>query len=124
MGYLTKAEIAKKNKRENKAKIDKINAKIKATKAKNIALQLLEEPVIPPISGRCIKVNNIQQAKRLLSKIILLLQKGLIDGRRAKDLVYILSIFTAIVKDSEFDERLREIENKLSINKLAYSQAE
>ena len=123
MGYLTKDEIAKKNKRENKAKIDKINAKIKATKAKNIALQLLEEPVIPPISGRCIKVNSIQQAKRLLSKIILLLQKGLIDGRRAKDLVYILSIFTAIVKDSEFDDRLREIENKLSINKLEYSQA-
>ena len=119
MGYLTKAEIAKKTERENKAKIDKINAKIKATKAKNRTLQDLEKPVIPPISGRCIKVNNIQAAKRLLSKIILLLQKGLIDGRRAKDLVYILSIFTAVVKDSEFDERLREIENKLSINKVA-----
>lgn len=123
MGYLTKAEIAKKTERENKAKIDKINAKIQATKAKNRALQDLEKPVIPAISGRCIKVNNIQQAKRLLSKIILLLQKGLIDGRRAKDLVYILSVFTAVVKDSEFDDRLREIENKLSINKLEYSQA-
>jgi len=106
MGYLTKAEIAKKTEKEKKAKIDKINAKIQANKAKNLALQALEKPVIPPVSGRCIKVNNIQQAKRLLSKIILLLQKGLIDGRRAKDLVYIISVFTAVVKDTEFDERI------------------
>ena len=119
MGYLTKDEIAKKTEKEKKAKIDKINAKIQATKAKTREAELLEKPVIPPVSGRCIKVNNIQAAKRLLSKIILLLQKGLIDGRRAKDLVYILSVFTAVVKDSEFDERLREIENKLSVNRVA-----
>ncbi len=119
MGYLTKNEIANKTKKEKKAKIDKINAKIKATKAKTRAAELLEEPVIPPVPGRCIKVNNIPAAKRLLSKIILLLQKGLIDGRRAKDLVYILSVFTAVVKDTEFDERLREIENKLQLNQAA-----
>ena len=119
MGYLTKKEIAKKNVRANKAKIDKINAKIKATKEKTRAAELLEKPVIPPIQGRSIKVNNIPAAKRLLSKIILLLQKGLVDGRRAKDLVYILSVFTAVVKDTEFDDRLREIENKLQLNQAA-----
>lgn len=67
----------------------------------------------PPVLERPVKVNNVKQAKKLLSKLIYGLQTGEIEGRKAKDLTYLLSVFITIVKETEFDERLKELEKKL-----------
>ena len=75
-----------------------------------------QKPNAPPlVLERPVKVNNVKQAKKLLSKLIYGLQTGEIDSRKAKDLTYLLSVFITVVKETEFDERLKALESKLSI---------
>ena len=50
-----------------------------------------------------------------MHKLIYGLQTGEIDSRKAKDLTYLLSVFITVVKETEFDERLKELEKKLII---------
>ena len=66
----------------------------------------------PPILSKPQKVNNIKQAKKLLSKLIYALQTNEIDGRKAKDLCYLLSVFIGIVKDCELENRLDKLEQQ------------
>ena len=68
----------------------------------------------PPLCDRPVKVTNVKQAKKLLSKLIYGLQTGEIEGRKAKDLTYLLSVFITIIKETEFEKRLNELESKLS----------
>ena len=74
-----------------------------------------EVTTAPPLLGRHIKVNNVKQAKRLLSKLIYGLQTGEIDSRKAKDITYLLSVMITVIKETEFDERLKELEKRLVI---------
>jgi len=66
----------------------------------------------PPLL-KCSKVTNVKEARRLLSKIIECFCKKTLDNKDAKDLTYILSVFIMVVKETEFDERLTELEKKL-----------
>ena len=79
-------------------------------------VELIKEVTTPPpVLERPVRVNNVKQAKKLLSKLIYGLQTGEIDSRKAKDLTYLLSVFITVVKETEFDERLKALESKLSI---------
>jgi len=60
-----------------------------------------------------INVNNIKQAKKLLSKIIRGYQQGTVDDARAKTTAYLLQVFVQLVKDTEIEERLGSIEETL-----------
>jgi len=59
-----------------------------------------------------VKVTKISDAKRLLSKLIYKLQTGEIEGQSAKDLTYLLISFVNIIKDVEFETRLKELEER------------
>ncbi len=59
------------------------------------------------------RVRNIQDARRLLSRLILQLQTGAIEGRQAKDLTYILISYVQIARESDLEVRLEELERAL-----------
>ena len=60
-----------------------------------------------------VKVNKINDAKRLLSRLIYKLQSNEISGQDAKDLTYLLISYVTIVKDIDFERRLKTIEEKI-----------
>ncbi len=65
-----------------------------------------------------VKVTKISDAKRLLSKLIYKLQTGEIEGQSAKDMTYLLISYVNMIKDIEFEERLKQLEEKVSDEKL------
>ena len=58
-----------------------------------------------------IKVHNLKNAKRLLSRLIYDLQIGKIESKLAKDLCYLLSVYTNIFKENDMDERFKDFKN-------------
>jgi hypothetical protein len=60
-----------------------------------------------------IKVTKVSDAKRLLSKLIYKLQTGKVSGQEAKDMTYLLINYVNIVKEIEFEKRLKLIEEKV-----------
>jgi len=67
-----------------------------------------------PILGRPIRIRSIEDARRLLSRLILEFQKGTVENRNAKDLCYLVISFVNIVSQSEIENRLAEIERRLN----------
>ena len=59
-----------------------------------------------------VKVTKISDAKRLLSKLIYKLQTGEIEGQSAKDMTYLLISYVNMIKDIEFEERLKQLEER------------
>lgn len=64
-------------------------------------------------SQKPIKVTNVKQARRLLSKLIYGLQTGEVTGDNARTLTYLLISFVNIFKQYEFERRLNSLEQKL-----------
>ena len=62
-----------------------------------------------------IKVTNLKNAKRLLSKLIYELQTGKIDNQTAKDLTYLLVSFVNVFKQYEMEGRISELERKAGL---------
>lgn len=60
-----------------------------------------------------VKVTNLKQAKRLLSKLIFDLQTGTIKNQDAKDLTYLLVSYVNVFKQYEIEQRLDAIEKKM-----------
>ncbi|MCH7972539.1 MAG: hypothetical protein IH949_01375 [Bacteroidetes bacterium] len=62
-----------------------------------------------------IKVTNLKNARRLLSRLIYQLQTGEVANQTAKDLTYLLISYVNVFKAYEFEQRLIKLEEKLSI---------
>lgn len=60
-----------------------------------------------------IKVTNLKNAKRLLSRLIYDLQAGMIENQTAKDLTYLLVSYVNVFKQYEIEQRIDEIEKKI-----------
>jgi hypothetical protein len=74
---------------------------------------------IKKVSGRytpesAIKVTNLKQAKRLLSRLIYDLQTGTIENQNAKDLTYLLVSYVNVFKQYEIEQRLDLIEKQIN----------
>jgi len=63
-----------------------------------------------------VKVYSLKQAKKLLSRIIYRYQLDEIEAQKARTLTYLLSIFIAVVKESDLEQRLESLEDKLGIS--------
>jgi hypothetical protein len=61
-----------------------------------------------------VKIVSISSAKRLLSKLIYKLQTGEVSGQNAKDMCYLLISYVNMVKDVDFEERLKELEQRVT----------
>jgi predicted nucleotidyltransferase len=61
------------------------------------------------------RVKNLKDAKRLMSRLLVAFQRGDTDNRDAKDLAYLLSVYVQIVKDSEIEERIAMLEERIAL---------
>lgn len=64
--------------------------------------------------SNAIKVTNLKQAKRLLSRMIYDLQTGTIENQTAKDLTYLLVSYVNVFKQYEIEQRLDLIEKQIN----------
>ena len=53
---------------------------------------------------------NVNDAKRILSKLISEFIKGTIEDNRAKTLCYLLNSYVSITRETDFESRLSEVE--------------
>jgi len=69
--------------------------------------------LVPPLMGlRPIRVSCARDAKRLMARIILALQKQTIASQTARDLCYLLIQFTALLKETELETRVLRLEQE------------
>jgi hypothetical protein len=82
-------------------------------------LQLITDKLVnssyPPIN-KPIKIKNIRDAKRLLSRLIYHLQIGTVENQTAKDLCYLTICYINVIKELEFEARLKNLEEKANNN--------
>lgn len=83
---------------------------------KHVTKQLIEKN---KVKGNChpsnaIKVTNLKNAKRLLSRLIYDLQIGTIENQTAKDLTYLLVSYVNVFKQYEIEQRLGAIEKQMN----------
>jgi hypothetical protein len=81
--------------------------------AKLLALQGDRRNSPALLKERPIRVGNLKDAKKLLARLLVAFQRGEIDGRDAKDLAYLLSVFIQLAKDVELEERVKQLEHKM-----------
>lgn len=67
----------------------------------------------PVISGT-LKVRNLKQAKRAMSKLIESFVRGEVCSSDAKTLAYLVSTFIEVAQAADIEQRLSELEQKLS----------
>ncbi len=65
-----------------------------------------------PLKEEPIRVKNLKDAKKLLSRLLVSFQREEVDSRQAKDLAYLISVFIQAVKDAELEERIKVLEDK------------
>jgi hypothetical protein len=76
----------------------------------------LQKYKLKPVSETPLKISgitaprNVNDAKRILSKLISEFIKGSIEDSRAKTLCYLLSAFVNITRETDFESRLSELE--------------
>lgn len=61
---------------------------------------------------------NLSDAKILISRIILQLQQETIETVKAKSLLYAVSVYISCYRECDFENRLTELEKKLSIERF------
>ena len=66
-----------------------------------------------PLLYRPIRINKIDDARRLLSRLILEFQKGTIQSRDAKDLCYLVVSYVNVASQTDLEARLSAIEQKM-----------
>jgi hypothetical protein len=74
--------------------------------------KLPQTPYKIKIFNRDVKYLKIKDVKRAYSKLIQDYCKGLIQNDEAKILVYLFSGYLELVRDVEFEERLKELEQR------------
>ena len=74
-----------------------------------------------PIGGKALlgvtPPRTVNQARRLLSKLIAALYRGEVDDVRARTLCYLLINFVTICKDTDLEERISRLENASPLSK-------
>jgi hypothetical protein len=65
----------------------------------------------PSLLGKPIRISKVRDARRLLGKLILEFQKGNIANQDAKDLCYLVTSYVNVAVQSDFEERLQQLED-------------
>jgi len=62
---------------------------------------------------RPVMVGDCKSAKRLLGRVLVLLQKRLVTESEAKSIGYIVNVFVGALKTHELEEKITEIEKSI-----------
>ena len=68
---------------------------------------------IPLLPGKPVDVRTAQQARRLMGKLIREFQKGVISGKDAKNLSYLVVVYLTACRQDEIEQRVKLLEKKL-----------
>lgn len=93
----------------------KKNEKLKTNSLK--VVEVKELPQTPPrlkLFNRNIKYLKVKDVKRAYSKLIQDYCKGLVTNDDAKTVTYMFSGYLQLIRDVEFEERLKLLEDKVS----------
>ncbi|MBK6913012.1 MAG: hypothetical protein IPH11_04850 [Ignavibacteriales bacterium] len=88
------------------------------------SLQVVEVKEIPETPGRLrlftrdVRYLKVKDVKRAYSKLIQDYCKGLVTNEDAKTVTYMFSGYLQLIRDVEFEDRLKEVEEKISDEKL------
>lgn len=92
-------------------------------KSKN-SLQVVEVNELPQtpyrlnLFSREVRYLKVKDVKRAYSKLIQDYCKGLVNNDDAKTITYIFSGYLQLIRDVEFEERLKQLEEKIDDEKL------
>jgi hypothetical protein len=65
---------------------------------------------IPPFAKK--PIHSVKDAQKMLARLIHAFQCGKVDGTEAKTLCYLLISYSQLVKDHDFEERIKALEGK------------
>ena len=88
------------------------------------SLQVVEVKEIPETPGRLrlftrdVRYLKVKDVKRAYSKLIQDYCKGLVTNEDAKTVTYMFSGYLQLIRDVDFEDRLKEVEEKISDEKL------
>jgi len=85
----------------------------KPAKNSNKNKALPKEGGVPAKKKRGARLKSLTDCRRFLARIVNELNKNSIEPDRARAFGYLLSILTNIIKDSDFETRISELERKL-----------
>lgn len=94
--------------------------KNKLTKNSLELVEVKELPQTPPrlkLFTRDVKYLKVKDVRRAYSKLIQDYCKGLVTNDDAKTVTYMLSGYLQLIRDVEFEERLQQLEEKVSDEK-------
>jgi hypothetical protein len=98
-------------------------AKKQAENPSNSLVQTGDIPMVGPDTPggietmRPLRVRSINSSLRLLGRVLFLAQRGAIDHNLARLLIYGCQVYSGIVKDGQFEDRLTKIEQSLKTKK-------
>jgi len=67
----------------------------------------------PPLLSGIEAPKNINDAKRILSKLISGFIRGEIEDTKAKTLCYLLTVYVSVIRETELEKRISEIEKTI-----------
>ena len=67
----------------------------------------------PPLFEGITAPKTIEDAKKILSKLISAFIKGEIEDQKSKTLCYLINSFVMIIKDNDFENRLINLETTM-----------
>jgi hypothetical protein len=79
--------------------------------------ELPQTPARLKLFNRDIKYLKVKDVKRAYSKLIQDYCKGLVNNEDAKTVTYMFSGYLQLIRDVEFEERLKQLEEKVSDDK-------
>ena len=85
---------------------------------KEVKKEINETPQGLRLFNRDVKYLKIKDVKRAYSKLIQDYCKGLVTNENAKTITYIFSGYLQLIRDVEFEERLKQLEEKTGDEKL------
>jgi hypothetical protein len=95
----------------------KVIARGKTTQnLKNKRVTAAPLPLLPFLPGR-IAPRNIEEAKKILSRLISSFVRGKVTDHQSKTLCYLLTSFVMMVKDNDFESRLQLLESTMQSEK-------
>ena len=78
-------------------------------------IETIEVEDIPEKAMRPIRVKSSRDALRLLTRVMMQLQKRLISDSKAKTIAYCVNSYVKALETSEIEKRIEEIESKIQL---------
>jgi hypothetical protein len=91
---------------------------VKATNKNIEVLELPQQANKISIFNRDVRYLKIKDVKRAYSRLIQDYCKGLVTNEDAKTITYMFSGYLQLIRDVEFEERLKQLENEIGDEKL------